>query len=478
MSAMLLWIALPALIGLTLIAIGARYPWIRFAGLAFAGGLALAGLLAPLENPFAIGPLRVMIRSETIVLGRSFFIGTGLARVIGASYGALTLWGFGAQALKTHRFFLPSGMIATAFLCAGLSVQPSQFAGIFVLLAVLVLIPLLVPPGAPASSGVLRFLAFQAIGVPFFVFAGTLLEGLESIPAGLSLTLRPGIFLGLSFIFLLAIFPFHGWIPGLTEEYDPFSTGFILVLLPGFIGVLGLQMVDRYAFLRGSEEFFTLVRTVGILSTSAGAALILVQRHAGRILGYAVLIETGMLLIAVGTGPAAGPELFFPLFAARSAGFLVWSGGLSGMRRRAISLRFEEMRGSLAAHPVVCTAVLVGTFSTAGFPLLAGFPARLRLTAALADIDPTAVLAIWLGMAAAAVAGARTITAMAAPPDPEVAGGGEASGPDDVSSARSQAPLRLFLAGGSLLLLVFGLFPGWIAWLAATMPAAFERLAR
>jgi hypothetical protein len=47
-----------------------------------------------------------------------------------------------------------------------------------------------------------------------------------------------------------------------------------------------------------------------------------------------------------------------------------------------------------------------------------------------------------------------------------------------VSSARSQAPLRLFLAGGSLLLLVFGLFPGWIAWLAATMPAAFERLAR
>src|SRR4029453_5777203 len=105
------------------------------------------------------------------------------------------------------------------------------------LLAVLVLVPLLMPPGAGTSTGVLKFVAFQAVGVPFLIIAGTLMEGLESIPAGLALTLRPGIFLGLSFIFLLAVFPFHGWIPGLVEEYDPLPVGFVLVLLPGFIGV-------------------------------------------------------------------------------------------------------------------------------------------------------------------------------------------------------------------------------------------------
>ena len=478
MTAAGLWIGLPALVGLVIVAAGNRYPWSPFAGLVVSGGLAVAGIYATPDEAITLGPVRLLIHSEQILLGRSFLIGPGLLRVIGAGYGALSLWGIGALALKTHRLFIPSGLIATAFLCASLAVQPWQFAGIFILLAVLVLVPLLSPPGVQPSGGVLNFVAFQAIGIPFLIIAGTLMEGLESIPAGLSLTLRPGIFLGLSFIFLLAIFPFHGWIPGLTEEYDPISVGFILVLLPGFIGVLGLQLIDRYAFLRNAPEFFTLVRTVGIMSIFAGGALVLVQRHAGRLLGYAALIETGMLLIAAGSGSESGARLFFPLFAARSGGFLVWSAALSALRKRGISLRFSEMGAALGAHPLVCAAVLIGTFSAAGFPLLAGFPARLRMAATLSEIEPTAVFAIWIGMAAMAAAGARMFAAMFSDPEPFSDLVEPEQDPETPSPNNSQAPMRVFLAAGCILLIVFGLFPGWITWLTETMPLTIEHLGR
>jgi formate hydrogenlyase subunit 3/multisubunit Na+/H+ antiporter MnhD subunit len=325
---------------------------------------------------------------------------------------------------------------------------------------------------------VLKFVAFQAVGIPFLIVAGTLMEGLESIPAGLTLTLRPGILLGLSFIFLLAVFPFHGWIPGLTEDYDPFSVGFVLVLLPGFIGVLGLQLIDRYAFLRNAEAFFTLVRTVGILSVGAGSALVIVQRHAGRILGYSALIETGMMLLAIGAGAGASARLYFPLFAARSGAVLLWSAGLSGMQSRGIPSRLSEMTAALRSYPFACAAVLVGAFSTAGFPLFAGFPARFRLAAALAEIEPTAVFSVWLAMAAMSAATVRMFAAMARTPIPVPDTEEEPAGPVMPVKVPTPPPLRLLFVTGCLLLLLLGLLPGWIPWLAERMSLAFEHLVR
>jgi NADH:ubiquinone oxidoreductase subunit 2 (subunit N) len=302
--------------------------------------------------------------------------------------------------------------MATAFLTAALAVRPWQFAGVFILLGVLVLVPMLVPPGAGPPSGALKFVAFHALGVPFLIIAGTLMEGLESIPAGLPLTLRPGIFLGLSFILLLGVFPFHGWIPGLVDDYEPLPVAFVLVLVPSFIGVLGLQLIDRYAFLRNSDEFFTLLRAVGILTVGAGSALVIVQRRVGRILGFAALIETGLLLLAIGSGPRTGPALYFPLTAARSAGFLAWGGGLAALHKR--GMRFDRLRLLAAdrATVLIGLVVLAGLFSTAGFPLLPGFPVKYRLAAVLAGIDPTAVFAVWLGMTATAAAGLRTLVSM------------------------------------------------------------------
>ncbi|HUF37303.1 MAG TPA: proton-conducting transporter membrane subunit [Anaerolineales bacterium] len=478
MTAPLIWIGLPAVMGFLLVGVRNRYPWSPAVGLATAAGLALLGLFLPLDEVLPVGPFRLLIASGQIVLGRAFVIGPSLLRIIGASYGALTLWGLVALVLKSNRVFIPGSLLATALLCAGLAVQLWQFAGIFILLAVLVLVPVLSPAGSTRGGGVLKFVAFQAIGVPFLIAAGTLMEGFESIPPGLALTLRPGIFLGLSFVFLLAIFPFHGWIPALITDEDPFLSSFILVLLPGFIGVLGLQLIDRYLFLRGSAEFFALARAVGMLSVVAGSSLVLVQRQAGRVLGYAASIETGMLLLAIGAGPGGGPRLLFPILAVRSASFLLWSAGLAALSKEGNSLHFSDLRGTLRSHPVSSAAVLVGVFSTAGFPLFAGFPVKLNLAAILAPLEPTAVFATWLGMAGMAIAGALTLAAMAAP----AAGVAGPDDPPDPPPIADPVPrkrlLPILLATGCLLLLFFGLFPGWIEWLSATMSPAFANLMR
>jgi formate hydrogenlyase subunit 3/multisubunit Na+/H+ antiporter MnhD subunit len=281
------------------------------------------------------------------------------------------------------------------------------------------------------------------------------------------------------------VFPFHGWIPGLVDDYEPLPVAFVLVLVPSFIGVLGLQLIDRYAFLRNSDEFFTLLRAVGILTVGAGSALVIVQRRVGRILGFAALIETGLLLLAIGSGPRTGPALYFPLTAARSAGFLAWGGGLAALHKR--GMRFDRLRLLAAdrATVLIGLVVLAGLFSTAGFPLLPGFPVKYRLAAVLAGIDPTAVFAVWLGMTATAAAGLRTLVSMlsssgqAAPAEGETQerdGGQEEL--DGAPPGRAPAFSALLMASGCLLLLIFGLLPGWIAWLAAVMSPAFERLLR
>lgn len=487
MTAAMIWIVFPGLIGAILGAARLSARWSAAVGLGTAGALAILGLFAPVDEAFSVGPIELLIRSEQVVLGRSLAIGGGLVRVVGAAYGALALWVGGALAIGANRFFLPSGLLATAALSAAVAVQPWQFAGVFILLAVLVLVPLLAPPGPAKTSGVLKFVSFQAIGIPFLIIAGTLMEGRESIPAGLSLTLRPGIFLGFSFIFLFAVFPFHGWILGLVEEVEPMPFGFTLVLLSGFTGVLGLQIIDRYAFLRNAPEFFTLVRTVGTLSVVAGAVLVVVQQNAGRILGYTALIETGLLMLAVGAGPGVGPGLFFPIMAARSAGFGVWTGGLGLLKRRGVPFDLRRMGGAFAGHRLACTAVMIGSLSTAGLPLLTGYPAKLRLAAFLGAVDPTAVIAIWLGVTAASVAGLRVFAAMTAPgadlpseiPHLEETPLPAGEPPRrELFNLSAGAISRVLLASGCLILVILGLAPGWVAWLVETIPPAFGHLVR
>ncbi len=470
MSAPVIWIFLPAIIGIGFVLFYRRINRVEFWGSLVAFSLALAAVLVPVGASITVRGFIIRISPSFTVLGRQFLIREEMTSLILAVYGAAFLWFAMAAVVKPGRYFVPLGLITIAVFIASTSFRPWEFVGIFVLIAVYLLVMILSPSDHPPTQGVLNFLSFNVLGVPFLLIAGGLISGLASTPPGLPIVARPAIFLGVGFVLLLALFPFHAWMPRLVEETNPFSAAFVLVFLPGFVSILLLQVIDRNVWLRNSEEVFAMLRAIGLVTVIAGGLFAASQQNLGRILGFSALVETGTFLLAFGVGPREAAGLFFPLLLARSLAFLTWSTGLAEIRKSYKNLDFRVIQGAARRHHFAAVAVLVGSLSSAGLPLLAGYIPRIRLYAALAPIAPTEAVALWFGSLGLLVAGLRTIAVFSMLPE----------GEDAVSSpVLSEFSLRfrsILLGSSILLLLLAGIIPNWIKPMINLLPLAFDHL--
>jgi NADH:ubiquinone oxidoreductase subunit 2 (subunit N) len=197
----------------------------------------------------------------------------------------------------------------------------------------------------------------------------------------------------------------------------------------------------------------------------AGAGMVLFggiwaafQRRLGRMLAYAVIVETGLSFLAIviqrnATPSASGSELvsalFFSLFITRGLAMGTWALALSVFYGQAPSLRFWDVRGLGRRFPIAASALILAHFSLAGFPLLAGFPIRLAMIASLARTDPLAALWILVGMVGLLIGALRTLAVL-------VMGADEA--PWTITESR---PMQFFLLAGIAALILAGLLAPW-----------------
>ncbi|MCL4560754.1 MAG: hypothetical protein M1281_09085, partial [Chloroflexi bacterium] len=210
------------------------------------------------------------------------------------------------------------------------------------------------------------------------------------------------------FAFLMAVFPLYNWIPQLLEESSPYVIGFLLWLLPTIASIYGMGFLDRYAWLRTSPELLVGLRVAGLLMVVTGGLWAAFQRHAGRLMAYTAIAETGFILIALGLDPKKSAAITFLLIPARGLGIAVWALSLSILKSEpsARPLRFASVQGLARAYPLAAAGLILAALSTAGFPLLAGFPPRLALWEGTAQ--QSLGMAIWfliglLGLLAGAV---------------------------------------------------------------------------
>lgn len=456
MSSPVLWVLLPAFGGLGLLALR-RWPrLVTITGVSLALALVWSAWQLPIAHMIQLGPLSFEISDTLTVLGRRLVLVDEERYLLILIYLAAAFWFGGSYIAGTEKSFVPVGLIIVALMTAALAVEPFLYAALFIELTALLCIPLLAPPGRLIGRGVVRFFTFQTLGVPFLLFSGWMLTGLQVNPDDPVLQVQAAILLALGFSLLLAVFPFHTWMPMLAEESHPYVTAFVLFMLPGITSLFGLSFFERYEWLRDTPGAFSLLRIAGALMTVVGGVWAIFQNDLGRILGYATMVETGLSFLAIGASqgvfsakPLVLPPstLIYGIFVSRFIAMGLWALALSTLRRQKGDLSFKAVEGSGRRMPVVATCLILAHFSIAGFPLLAGYPVHLAIWGKLASISYPIAFWSMTGSAFLLISGIRCLRILLTKND---------QGGWQINESRSAL---LFLIIGAVALVLAGFVP-------------------
>ena len=465
MNAPTIWIIVPIFFGSLLLFINNQRVLSILGGL-FAASLALAAQFVPIEQAMLIGAASFKIDSSLTVLGRTLVILPTEGSLLALIYGATALWFFGAEASRTATRIVPIGLIITALMVASLAVEPFLFAALFIEMAILLAIPLLTSIYSPPGRGIVRFLIYQTLAMPFILVTGWLLAGVEASPGDLALAAHSASMLGLGFAFLLAIFPLYNWVPMLLEETSPYTAGFLLWILPTFTIIFGAGFLDRYSWLRSAPELITALRFAGLLMIVTGGLFAGFQRHLGRIMAYGVIVETGFSLLALSLDPKLGIPILFLLIPARALGQAVWSLSLTVIKDQVENMRFGAASGVLRIAPFAGAGMIIATLSTGAFPLLAGFPARLALWEGLSRVSLGASVWLGIGILGLLTSAFRSLAVIS-------------TAEEYTTWERRESLAQAIMLGlGIIGLFILGLFPQIAQYFLSELPAMFEHLGR
>jgi len=465
MNAPTLWIVIPIGLGILLLFTN-NQRFLSLVGGSLAVILAVIAQFVPIEVALRVGAFSLRIDSELTILGRSLIILPTEGSLLALIYGAAALWFFGAEASKTATRIVPLGFVIIALMVASIAVQPFLYAALFIEMAILIAIPMLTSIYRPPGRGVVRFLIYQTLAMPFILLAGWLLAGVEASPGDLALTAQSAAMLGMGFAFLLAIFPLYSWIPLLIEENSPYIVGFLLWILPTITIIFGAGFLDRYSWLRSSPQLILALRYVGLLMVVTGGAFAAFQRHLGRIMAYGSIAETGFSLLALSLDLRLGIPILFLLIPARALGLAVWSLSLTIVKENVEAMQFGAARGILRVTPIAGAGMIVATLSAGAFPLLAGFPARLALWEGLSRESLGAALWMAIGIAGLLTSAFRSLAVI--------------SMADEFTgwTPRESFTQMIMLGLGMLGLFLLGVFPQTVQLFLSNLPLMFEHLGR
>lgn len=191
------------------------------------------------------------------------------------------------------------------------------------------------------------------------------------------------------------------------------------------------------------------------------------QNRLSRIMGYAVIVESGFLLLAAGI-PGSLP-LYFAMLLPRLIGLGIWSLSLSSLqllqeKTGSGLLTLTSVRGIARNLPIAISSIVVANLSIAGFPLLAAFPVRLTLWKELAEINPLFSTLTLLGSMGLMVAGMRSLALFFTKSD------------EQTWKINEGWTALFFLLIGLLLLLLIGVFPQWFLPPFSNLASTFQQI--
>jgi formate hydrogenlyase subunit 3/multisubunit Na+/H+ antiporter MnhD subunit len=197
---------------------------------------------------------------------------------------------------------------------------------------------------------------------------------------------------------------------------------------------------------------------------ASGGIFAALQRHIGRILGYAAIAETGLLLLSISLQTDEMINLVFITLIPRGLELVVWALALAIVKRKIYSLQFSDLQGLGRKFPVATASLVIAHLSISGFPLLAGFPSRLGLWQALAEQSLVTTFWVFLGMLGVLIAAVRTLAVFVMTNE-------------ESKWELNESWVQIIMLGlGVSGLFILGMFPQVLQPLIADLPSLFEHL--
>jgi NADH:ubiquinone oxidoreductase subunit 2 (subunit N) len=279
--------------------------------------------------------------------------------------------------------------------------------------------------------------------------AGLLLGGENSTAPAFPLDKAVVALLMVGFALKLALVPFYFWLPGLAEHAKPMTTALIVsvVDIAAFSELAGLRVAAPWVF----QEYAGLWLAIALLSMYGGALLALAQRNLKRMLAFSTIDDMGYLLLGLVAGTQVGVSGAV-LAALAHAFFKVMLFGAVGMAEcrggREITL---DTRGLAARYPVSAAVFIAGALGMIGVPPFFGFVGRWRLY--LAGVETGG---FWLVAAMAVATGLALLYYVRAIHRVWL-------GQPERDARRDEPRLAAaVLIALLVLMLVAGLYPGWL----------------
>ncbi len=450
MSAPIIWIGIPIIFSLLLFFLRTSRLFSLIVGGGISAFLALLALTFRIESVFPLGPISLEISSTFTLLGRNFVITDSERFIVALMFAMCAFWIFGSRISGTNSFFVPNILAIISLFVAALSVQPFLYAALIIEIAVLISIPIFFQRGQPVKQGIIRFLVFQTLAVPFILFSGW---GFDSAPSSVdsqATYFQAGVLLAIGLGLWLAIFPFHTWVPLLARDGHPYSAGFIFSMIPTTILIFSLDFFNTFNWLREQSLFLTISQILGIVMIVLGGLFAAFQRELTRLVGYAVMVEIGFSLLAMSLNQVIGWQSYILILIPRIIGIAICTLAISIWKNKELNMDIDSFQGEFYKSSFTMVGFLVGWFSFSGLPLLPGFPTKLPILIGLSQISISSIIFVSIGLFGLFVAGFRLLAIIF-------------TTSNNQNEIESESLLqKIFFSFGVIVLLAMGIFPSLV----------------
>lgn len=426
-----------------------------------AAGVALvlgAGALwLPLDRTVQLFGRRIALGEPVGLMGRQLVLSnadrTALAVMFLVAGGLFVI----SARTRPGPAFCSLGLALLGLLSAALVARPFLYASLLLTLAA-VPTAILMQGGVPGQTrGALRYMVLMTLALPAFLVAGWLMDLYALNPGDVGTARNIMLLLVAGFTLLFSVVPFHIWIGPATQESPPVAAVFVMTVCNSVTWFLLLDIMQEYAWLAARQDIFQILQLLGLLTAGFGAVLAFSSYDFAHVMAYGVLADYGCALMALGTKSPAGLTSVLFAMLARPVSMTILALGITLARERVKSTEFEKLVGLAWSKPWTATALIVGGFSLAGIPPLAGFLGRwsqVRLMATTQPLYALIILGVTLSVAAGALRGTDYV--LQAPPEPTY-------GSPPQEPEKPEPRLMIALIAAMLLVgLILSLFPGII----------------